>query len=163
MRAPDSPRAGARGHRRCVEPCDRHWMLHIFSNDSDGHVVETVDLAEQDITLHNGTDVLGRAAVDDVARLELKRLRQLRDLFCDVPDHLREIRVLTYLAVDGQGDPPPLQVPDASRRMYRAEYRRMIEALADFPRPLFHGHGVLKIAPCHVETNRIAMHVRESI
>lgn len=112
---------------------------------------------------HHRADILRRAGIDDVAGLQLERFRQFCDLLGDTPDHLAEIGVLPDGAVDCQRDRTLLEMAGLACRVNRTEHGRMIKALADLPGLLLRGHAVLKIAPGHVEPERIAIDMVERL
>src|SRR5581483_1811281 len=126
-----------------------------LSHDPDRHVRQAIELGEQHVALHDGADIFRRAGIDDVAGLQLEGFRELRDLLSDAPDHLVEVGRLANVAVDGKRDRALGEVPGLAGGMDRPDHRRMVKAFADLPRLLLRRHAVLKIAPRHVETERI--------
>src|SRR3954465_10545595 len=90
------------------------------SHNPDRHVRQALELAQQHVALHHRADILRRAGIDDVTRLQLERFRELRDLLGDAPDHLAEVRTLLHRAIDRERDGALLEVTGLANRMDRA-------------------------------------------
>ena len=88
---------------------------------------------------------------------KLDHLGELGDDLRHVPDHLIEVAVLAHLAVDLEHDAAFRRMPDLRRGLERAARRRMVERLADFPRPLDVARGDLQVAPGEIDADAIAI------
>jgi len=116
------------------------------------------DRALHHVARHHRADVFRRAAVDDVARHQLERLAEPRDLLGDTPDHVAQVGVLLDRTVDLERDRTLGEVADLRHPVDRPDRRRAVEALADLPRLLLVAHRPLQVAPGHVEADRVAKH-----
>lgn len=58
------------------------------SDHHDGQTAHAVDMALHHVTANDGTDTSGRTGHNDVAWLQLKIIRQVRDHLGDLPDQL---------------------------------------------------------------------------
>src|SRR5277367_6037261 len=101
----------------------------------DVELADALDLALDLVTGDGGGDARRRTRHNDVAGCELDHLRQFRDDFRHVPDHLIEVAVLTHLAVDLERDAALRRMSDLGSRLERAAGRGVVERLTDFPRP----------------------------
>src|ERR1700732_29866 len=108
----------------------RPGMTRSPSHNPDRHIRQALELARQHIALHDRADVFGRAGINDVAGLQLERLRQFGDLFGDAPDHLVEIGGLSHRAVDGKRDRALAEMSRLRHRVDRADHGAMVETLA---------------------------------
>src|SRR6185437_2183348 len=104
-----------------------------------------------------------RARHDDVAGANLDLLRQLPDDFGNVPDQLGEVALLPFSTVHREPDLALGGMADLGSRLQRRAGRRMVERLADLPRPLLLARGLLQVAPREVDAHRIAIDVIERL
>src|SRR5271169_2856345 len=114
--------------------------------DGDGELADVFDLALDLVAGDGRGDAGGRAGHDDVTCAKLDHFRQLGNDLRHVPDHLVEVAVLTDLAVDLERDAALRRIADFGGRLERAAGGRIIESLADFPRPLDVARGDLQVA-----------------
>src|SRR6266508_5655733 len=136
-----------------------------FQRRADRHaeLAHTLDLALDLVARDRGGDARGRSGHDDVAGRKLDHLGQLGDDFRDVPDHLIEIAVLAHLAVHLEHDAALARMPDLGGGLERPARRRMVEGLADLPRPLDVARGDLQVAPREVDADAVAVDAVERL
>ena len=87
---------------------------------------------------------------------QFHHFRQVGNDFRHVPDQLVEIAVLAQFAVALERDLALRRMSDLARRLERSARRRMVERLADFPRPLEVARGDLQVAAGEVDADRVA-------
>src|SRR5690606_41031929 len=111
----------------------------------------------------HGRHPFRRAGEDEVARLEPHRLGDLRDELRHAPDQHRDVALLTRLAVDLELDAALRDVAAFRRRDEARAGRRVIESLAEIPRPAELLRLGLEVAPGHVEPDAVAEDVLERL
>jgi len=116
------------------------------ANDPQPQIRQPANVAVNHIAAHHRPDVLGWAAVDDVAGLQLEGGGQATDLFGHVPDHLAQVGALFGHAVDLEPDRRRGRVAQQADRVQRADGGRHVEALADFPGLFLVAHRALQVA-----------------
>src|SRR6185295_10341424 len=109
------------------------------------------DLALQQVAADDRGDAFRSAAEDQVPRLQRPRRRQVLDRLGDVPDELADRALLAELAVDLERDARVGVDAAVGGAADRADRRRMVEALADVPRPAELLRLALQVAARHVE------------
>src|SRR5580704_9930356 len=118
---------------------------------------DTLDFALDLVAGDGGRDARWRAGHNDVAGGELDHLRKFCDDLRHVPDHLIEVAVLAHLAVDLEHDAAFRRVADRGCRLERPAWRRIIERLADLPRPLDVARSDLQVATRQVDADAVAI------
>src|SRR5215831_3831973 len=88
-------------------------------------------------------------------------LRQVSDDRRHAVNQVRDVGRLLRRAVDAQLDATARGMADLGRRGDVAEYRRLLEVLADVPGPLLFLRRGLQIAAGHVQSAGVAEHVIE--
>ena len=131
--------------------------------DRDVELADAFDLALDLVAGDGGGDARRRAGHDDVAGGELDHLGQFRDDLRHVPDHLIEIAVLAHLAVDLERDAALRRMADLGGRLERPARRRMVERLADLPRPLDVARGDLQVAARQIDADAVAVDAIERL
>src|SRR5258708_30805673 len=125
--------------------------------DRDIERADALDLARDVVAGDGSGDARRRSRHDDVAGRQLDHLRKLRHDLRYVTDHLIEVAVLAHLAVDLEHDAAFRRVADFGRGLQRPARRRMIERLADLPRPLDVARSDLQITARQVDADAIAV------
>ncbi|MOA47292.1 hypothetical protein D3C78_1699130 [compost metagenome] len=97
------------------------------SDDLDLQGVESFNTADQPVTALHRTNAFWRAGKDQVARKQAILPGQLADDFMDVPDHLLQDRVLSYVTVYRQAQCARTEMADLRHGMDGTAWRRMVE------------------------------------
>src|SRR5258705_12849483 len=132
-------------------------LLRSFCKRADGHgqLAHALDLAFQLVAGDRRGHARWRSGHDDVSRGELDHFGQLDDYLGHIPDHLREIAVLSYLAVGLERDAAFARMSDLAGGPQRPARRGRVEGLADLPRPFHVARCDLQIAPREVDADAI--------
>ena len=86
---------------RCWSLAKRDMVFgRLVLDDFDAQVGQSIDVHFNHIAAHHRAHVLGRAGVDDVAREQLKGVRESGNLLGHRPDHLVQVGFLLGLAID---------------------------------------------------------------
>ncbi len=114
------------------------------------------DLAAEAVTRNDRADAGWRAGEDQVAGLQFHCLAANRYNIRHRPDHLGQISLLAYFAIDGEPDPPAVRNAVVIRRDQRAAGGRMIERFRPVPWPAGLLRHILQVAAGQVDADAIA-------
>ncbi len=114
---------------------------------------------EQALRIAEDADAGRRAREDEIAGLERRRLRHVRDDVVDAEDEVRGRRVLKHLAAHDRPDRERVRIGDLVTRRHRADGAERVRRLA--ARPL--SVRELKVARAHVVRAEVAAHRLERV
>src|SRR5882672_1862984 len=98
-------------------------------------LTDTVDSTLHPVAALHRADAGWRAGEDEIAGLQLEQAGEMGDDLRHCPDHLGEIAGLAALAVDLEPDGTLLRMADIARAPDSGAGSRVVECLADLPRP----------------------------
>src|SRR5438094_7708078 len=138
------------------------WRLMLMSASRlsrrqylHAQLTEPLDTCEELIPRLGGAHTGRGARHDEVARFQCVVLREKRDLFRHAPDHLVDVRALANLAVHLEPELAFFRVTSLRGGGDRPHRGRLVEILAEGPRPAFVLSDLLQITPGHVQAHRV--------
>ena len=124
--------------------------------DLDRHLVSRL---EQPLRIAEDADPGGCPGEDEVARLERRRLRRVRDHVVDPEDEIRRRRVLQRLAADDRADCERMRIGDLVARRHLANGAEGVGGLPARPLPV----RELQVARAHVVRAEVSAHRLERV
>ena len=134
----------------------RRPVFPLPSVNPNVEVSQSVHVADQVITLHNGGDARGGAGHDQIARAERDQTGKEGDCLRDIPDQLIDITLLPDVTIHRQGNRAGRNVTHRRGCVNFAHRCRSVEAFRHVPRASHILETALHVAPCHIEAHAIS-------